>query len=413
MDAGALGIYMTLFLALYFEVFLMISFLEKRPSPKSKLLPRRYPTVSIIVPVWNEEKTLAGTLNSLLKLDYPKDKLDILVVNDGSTDKTPEVASAYAAEFPAQIRLISKENGGKHTALNLGITESKAELVGCLDADSYVTRDALIEVVKKFEDDPETKALMPVMQVHKPRRILERMQSVEYTFGVFFKKMFDNMGALNVLPGPFSIYKREIFDTIGLFRPAHNTEDMEIAFRMHKHGMKIGNAHTALVYTTVPKTVRALLKQRTRWSQGFLQNSRDYKYMYLNPKYGNFGMFTLPIGLVAFFSGLYTATYLLYMFLSAAVTRVLDIWLTQVPPQMSFSLPELDWFYINTSMMTFLIIIVFSFTLTAIFLGKRISGTKIDLLSYISYFALFGFIAPIWLARAVWGAALARQSKWR
>ena len=86
--------------------------------------------------------------------------------------------------------------------------------------------------------------------------MLETMQAVEYTFGIFYKKMFDNLAALNVLPGPFSIYRREVFKKIGVFRHAHNTEDMEIAFRMHANGLKIVNAHTAFVYTTVPKTVR-------------------------------------------------------------------------------------------------------------------------------------------------------------
>src|SRR6185503_16128899 len=105
----------------------------------------------------------------------------------------------------------------------------------------------------------------------------------EYTFGVFTKKVFDNLGAISVLPGPFSLYKREVFAKAGMFRHAHNTEDMEMAFRMHQHGLRIENAHTAVVYTNVPKTVWSLVKQRTRWSQGFLENSKDYRHMYFNP----------------------------------------------------------------------------------------------------------------------------------
>ena len=410
MEIGALGIYVCLFFALYFEVFLLISFFEKRPSRKTAALPSHYPTVSIIVPSYNEEKTVARTLDSLLALEYPKDKLDIMVVDDGSRDSTRAVAEAYAAQH-AQIKYFYKENGGKYTALNFGIERSRAELVGCLDADSFASPDALIEVVKNFEADPSAMALMPVMKVQNPRTMLELMQSVEYTFGVFYRKMIDNLGGLHVLPGPFSFYKREIFAIIGPFRHAHNTEDMEIAFRMHKHGLKITNAHTAHVYTTVPKTVRKLLVQRVRWSQGFLQNSADYAYMYFNPRFGNFGMLTLPFGLIAFFLGIYTALWGVFSLLRWGVTRTLDLWTTGVPLQMPSM--RLEWFYIDTSMLTFLILISLACMVTSIVLGQRIAGTRMTPKALFSYFALFGLIAPLWLMRAAWGAVRAQEASWR
>jgi cellulose synthase/poly-beta-1,6-N-acetylglucosamine synthase-like glycosyltransferase len=238
------------------------------------------------------------------------------------------------------------------------------------------------------------------------------MQAVEYTFGVFIKKMFDNLSAISVLPGPFSIYRRDMFDRIGLFRHAHNTEDMEIAFRMHAHGLKINNAHTASVYTTVPKTLRTLLKQRTRWSQGFLQNSRDYAYMYGNPRYGYFGVLVLPFGLAMFFGALYVTGYMLYTALSSLLQRVADLTATGVPLALPH-LPKLDWFFLETGMLTFLICAVVSITFTTILLGKKVGGTEIGWSSLLAYFALYGFVAPLWLARAAWGALLAQESVWR
>lgn len=410
MEAGALGVYIALFFALYFEVFLLISFFEKRPAARTEELPRRYPTVDIVVPVWNEERTLGGTLESLLALKYPKDKLSIVVVDDGSLDNTPAIAAQYAAQH-AQITYHRKTNGGKWTALNYAIERSSAEFIGCLDADSFVDPDALIEIIKKTESDPSIMAITPAMKVHSPRRILEAMQAVEYTFGIFFKKMFDNLSAISVLPGPFSFYKREIFEKIGPFRHAHNTEDMEIAFRMHAHGLKIGNAHTAYVYTTVPYTVRTLLRQRTRWSQGFLQNSKDYAHLYLNHKYGHFGMLVLPFGLVAFMAGLYTAGYMLYRGIAFGVSKLGDLAATDIPLQ----LPSwhLDWFYINTSMLLFLTIAILVMTFVAILLGQRMSDTKLRPSYFVSYFLFFGLLAPVWLFRAAWGALLAQESAWR
>ncbi len=188
----------------------MISFFEKKPRGKSASLPKEYPTAAIIVPCWNEEKTLAGTIESLLALEYPKDKLEILIVNDGSTDRTLEIAHQFDSE--PQVKIFSKENGGKYTALNLGVENTQAELIGCLDADSFVVSDALAEAVKKFEDCPDACAVVPAMKVWHPRRPLELMQAVEYTFGIFYKKMFYNIASISVLPGPFSIYRHKLFE---------------------------------------------------------------------------------------------------------------------------------------------------------------------------------------------------------
>ncbi len=412
MDAGALGLYVCLFIALYFEVFLLISFLEKRPSKKNSTLPRHYPVVSMLVPCFNEEKTLAGTIESLLALQYPKEQLEIVVIDDGSKDSTAQIGRAYAEKYPGQVSFLHKENGGKYTALNLGIAQSRGGIIGCLDADSFVAKDALIEAVKRFEDDPTAMAIAPAMKVFEPRKMLELMQNVEYTFGIFYKKMFDNLSAINVLPGPFSLYKREVFEKIGVFRHAHNTEDMEIAFRMQANHLRIVNAHTAFVYTTVPKTVRTLLKQRTRWSQGFLQNARDYNYMFFNRKFGNFGMLVLPFALSAFVAGIYTSLYMVYNFATLGLGRLNDRFATGVPLALP-QVPHVDWFFLNTGMMTFVIAFVLVMTLVAILIGSRISEVRLSLKAYFAYFAFFGLLAPLWLIRAAWGAVLARESAWR
>lgn len=410
MDIGALGIYLCLFLALYFEVFLLISFLEKRPTEKTPSAPKHYPTVAMLVPCFNEERTIGGTIESLLSLSYPKDKLSIMVIDDGSTDGTRAIAESYTSH--PQVTFFHKKNGGKYTALNFGIQNTTADIIGCLDADSFVAKDALLEVIKKLESDPSIMALTPAMKVYRPKKLLELMQAVEYTFGIFYKKMFDNLSALNVLPGPFSMYRKEVFQKIGLFKHAHNTEDMEIAFRMHANGLKIVNAHTAFVYTTVPSTVRTLLKQRTRWSQGFLQNARDYSYMFFNPRFGNFGFLVLPFGIFAFFAGIYTAAFAVYRIGGLVLERFINFSATGIPFHFS-GLPRIEWFYLNTSMLTFLILITLSLTIVAIILGMKISDTKLSIKSFVSYFAFFGFLAPVWLARAAWGAALSKESSWR
>ena len=388
---------------------MLISFLEKRPEKKTPALPKRYPTVAIIIPCWNKAKTLAATVHSLLDLEYPKDKLSIVIVDDGSTDNTYETALQFKDE--PRVTVFKKENeGSKFGALNFGLDHSQSELVGCLDADSFVARDALLEIVKEFEADPQTMAVAPAMKVNRPKNLLEWMQAVEYTFGIFYKKMFDNIGAISVLPGPFSIYRREVFEKIGPFRRAHHTEDMEMAFRMQSNHMQIVNAHHAIVSTNVPANMGALVRQRTRWSRGFLENSRDYSYMYFNPKYGHFGLLILPFGLAAFMAGLYSAGYVFYHLGAALVGKLASMWATRIP----LHLPHLhlEWFYLNTSMLTFLVIAVMDLTLTAILLGKRMAETELSFKSFVSYFFLFGILAPFWLARATWDTVTSKESGW-
>ena len=409
MDVATYGIYAVLFLGLYFEVFLFVSFFEKVPKKKNTNTPTHYPLVSIIVPCFNEERTLRGTTESLLALHYPQDKLEIIIVNDGSKDTTQTIGEDLASKHP-NVHFFSKPNGGKWTAVNFGIEHSRGEFVGCLDADSFVAPEALTEVVKLFESDPEVGAVVPAMRVRHPKNLLELMQSAEYTFGIFVKKTFDNLSAISVLPGPFSIYRRSVFEKIGLFRHAHNTEDMEMAFRMHANHLKIANAHTAVVYTNVPPTLRKLLKQRTRWAQGFLQNSQDYWHMYFNPRFGNFGMLVLPFGLVLFIGALYSTGFLLFEVSSLLISRIRDIWITGVFPRIE--LAHLSWFYLNTSMLTFLILTTVGMTITAILIGRKMAGADFGTLTILSYVMLYGFIAPMWLARAAWGALRAQESVW-
>lgn len=409
MEMGAFGVYFFLFLSLYFEVFLIISFLEKRPSKKTSSLPQRYPTVTILVPCWNKEKTLGATLESLLALTYPADKLSILVVDDGSTDGTLKEAMRFAHH--PQVRVLQKENeGSKFSALNFGLANSDSELFGCLDADSFVVQDALLEVVKKFESDESIAAVTPAMKVFQPRSFLELIQAVEYSFGIFYRKMFDNLGAISVLPGPFSFYRREIFEKVGLFRHAHHTEDMEMAFRLHEHGLRMANAHTAVVHTKVPTTLGGLVRQRTRWSRGFLENSREYSYMYFNPRFGHLGLFALPVGLLSFVGGLYIALYALVTFALNTVSRGVDIYVTGVLP--SLQMPHFDWFFIDTSVMNFIILAVLGFMLVGITLGQRIVNNKVALRPIVLYFLFFGLIAPLWLIRATWDSFWNRERGW-
>lgn len=403
--------YPFLFLSMYFQILLFLSFFEnhKKIKDEESFDINEYPSTTIAVPCWNEEKTLASTLDSLLNLNYPKDKLSIIVVDDGSKDSTLLIAEEYQRKYPLQIKALTKENGGKHTAVNMALSESKNELFGCLDADSSVDAMALQTIVSYFNKNKNIMAVTPCMHIRNPKTLIQRMQAIEYLMGIFLRKAFGQLDAIQVTPGPFSIFRRSVFDTVGIYRKAHNTEDYEITLRMHKAGLKIANAHKALVYTVGPATVRGYFFQRLRWVRGFLENSLDYREIFFKKKYGNFGMFTLPTAFIFVFYGLYVASFMLYMFVSHWV-EVFQRWSTVgFHPQ----LPTFDLFYVNTTVMSFLGMVVFTMFLLVLYIANTLSDDRQELYrNFPIYFFFYPLFVPCILGKAVFDTLTNRKNEW-
>ncbi len=413
-DISTITVNIFLFLTLYAQVLLLFTFFERKNifggnTENSTFSIKKFPTVTIIVPVWNEERTLAGTVNSLLSLSYPQEKLDIIIVDDGSTDGTRRVANTFKRY--SQVRVFHKENGGKHTAMNLGIRRAKGELIGGLDADSFVDKNALLEIVRCFEDE-KIMAVTPAIRVHAPGNVLQKIQRVEYNMGVFLRKMFGSMNAINVTPGPFSIFRKKVFDDLGRYRHAHNTEDMEIALRMHKNHYPIANAPMAHVYTVTPRTVKGLYKQRLRWVYGFLANAIDYRMMIFNKKYGNIGMYTLPAAIISIVAALYFTALAVAHFSARIAERVLEI--RTIGISWEWRMPSFDWFFVSTDETAIIIYILLFSTVFIVFTGKKLAEGNMKISSDMFYFlTLYGFLAPAWLFKAVYNVAFGKKTTWR
>lgn len=404
-------LYVFLFITLYVEVFFLITFFEERLKlqtvpPRTKL--SHYPSVTIIVPCWNEEKTVAGTIHSLLALNYPKNKLKIFVVDDGSTDKTWDAMQAFMGN--AQIALFRKENGGKHTAVNLGIEKSTTDLIGCLDADSFVEANALIEIAHAFNEDPSMMAATPVLVVHEPKTILQKMQETEYHTGAFLKRMLSPLDAINVTPGPFSIFRKEVFTKIGLYKKAHNTEDMEFALRMQANHLRIRNVHTARVHTSTPGTLYKLYRQRLRWAYGTMKNTLDYRFMIFRREYGILGMITLPLSFFGVFIFLYNFGFVISHTAQSVIEKAVQISTVGI----SFALPRIDLFFLNTDFIAILAYVFLGLALVIIWNGVVLAEGRFRPTMSIFYFLLlYGMVAPLWFTRAVINVALSRGTKWR
>lgn len=404
-------LYIFLFITLYLEVFFLITFFEERLKlqavpPRTKL--SHYPSVTIIVPCWNEEKTVAGTIHSLLALNYPKNKLKIFVVDDGSTDRTWDTMQTFAGN--PQVALFRKENGGKHTAVNLGIEKAATELIGCLDADSFVEKNALIEIAHAFNEDPSMMAATPVLVVHEPKTILQKMQETEYHTGAFLKRMLSPLDAINVTPGPFSIFRKEVFEQIGLYKKAHNTEDMEFALRMQANHLRIRNVHTARVHTSTPGTLYKLYRQRLRWAYGTMKNTLDYRFMIFRREYGILGMVTLPLSFFGVFIFLYNFGFVISYTAQRVIEKVIQISTVGI----SFAFPRIDPFFLNTDFMAILSYVFLGLALVIIWNGVVLAEGRFRPTMSIFYFLLlYGMVAPLWFTRAVINVALSRGTKWR
>lgn len=287
-------VYVISFISLYLVVFWINTlYLEEGSIHKNKP-PKKYPFISIVVPAWNEEKTIAKTIKSLLKLDYPKNKLEILVVANGCTDNTAGVVRSFKSK---KIKLIETPIPGKARAQNIGLKHAKGELVAITDADSIVKGNSLKLLVPHFED-PKMGVVFSSLKVEKPKNVLEKLQWFEYLSITLLRRVMSSLAVLFVAPGAFNLYRRKTILKLGGFDENTLTEDIEIATRLLHSGYKVESQLDSVTRVKVPKTPQAFHSQRVRWCRGFISTIIKYKDMLFNPKYGLLGTFIMPLSII-------------------------------------------------------------------------------------------------------------------
>lgn len=404
--------YVVIFAGLYFQVFLLVSYFlwdgttefDEEDVPSSEAYE---PTVSVLVPCWNEEKTVVGTVNSLLAMDYPREKLNIIVIDDGSTDSTWQVVQVFANN--PSVTLLHKENeGSKFAALNFGLRHVTSEIVGCLDADSSVHPQALRASLREFTK-PGVMAVVPSMVIDNPKTFFQWMQKVEYEIATYAKQAFSRLNTLYIAPGPFTLFRKKVFDELGEYTEAHHVEDMEIALRMQIKGMRISHAIDSLVYTKGPRTWRALLKQRVRWTYGFIMNVWDYKWIFFKDNLGHVGV-TIPF----LFAMLIISLAVYPILIIGVVTSVIHSFERISATHDIIAAPHFSLFYINTSALTILGIVTIACLLFTLAVGRKALLKQdrlltLDLLTLLVY----SFFAAWWTIASAWNAARNKKKAWR
>ena len=366
---------------------------------------QRSPFFSAIVPAYNEERSITATLQSLVNLDYPKERLEIIIVNDGSQDKTGEVVERFIAQHPAyDITLLHQANHGKGNAMNNGLAVAKGEYFACLDADSFIASNALQVMLPIFEQDQNIAAVCPLMKVKNPQSILQKVQWYEYVVNMFYKFLNAKLDCIHVTPGPFSVYKTKIIKDLGGYDETTITEDLEIAIRLQKHQYKIIQTFDAIVETMVPTTWRKLFRQRIRWYKGSVDNSIKYKKLIFNKKYGDFGIMRMPTIIL---SGI-IAIVLVGTFLQALVGKALTTFSYLQDINFDFltlirhfsldmnilTLPFSRLFVAGTLMAISFFVMIYSYKL----IKERITNHGRTFVSLVTYLFVYGFfITAVWI----------------
>ncbi len=404
--------YILSFLGIYFQFFLLLTYLgwRKHHDPLPGFTDEQLPTVSIMVPCWNEETTVIGTLESLLASNYPADKLTLIVIDDGSTDTTWTVLQAYA--YHPQVKLFHKVNeGSKFAALNFGLQHVTTSIVGCLDADSAVHPDAIRSSVEWFSDTG-VYAVVPSMVIQNPQSIMQYMQKVEYEMSTYLKNVLHQLEALYVAPGPLTLFRKTVFDKLGPYKEAHHTEDLEIALRMQINNMRMVHADRSLVYTKGPRTWPDLLKQRIRWTYGFIKNVQDYKRYMFTRELGDLSFFILPFSAVSLIFVMFIFGMLSYQLISGIITTVQHTllvgfhWYNFSLPQFSiFSLPSIPYSYIG---LLGLALVIYTLVISRrVMLRQKL--LSFDLLTILFY----PYFASWWTIRSLYNAVRSQKSSWR
>jgi len=285
----ALVIFLFVLLMRYFGILVM-AYLYINQYTYSKTT-GFYPFVSIIVPVYNEDKVVADSIRSLLQLNYSN--YEIIVVNDGSTDKTNEVAEKLVGYHKGKfgdikVSLINKPNGGKAKALNAGIRYSKAEIVLCMDGDSQLSPDSVRLGVRHFSN-PEIGAVAGNVKILNRRKFLTDLQALEYIEGLNMVRSAQSyIRLVNIIPGPIGLFRKKAIDEAGYYSSDTFAEDADLTLKILANGWKIYYEPQSISYTEAPVKLQQLLKQRYRWTRGILQSIRKHKKLLFNPTI-NFG----------------------------------------------------------------------------------------------------------------------------
>jgi len=301
-----------------------------------------YPGIGVVVPAYNEAETIAESVQSMLSLNYPE--LEVVVVNDGSTDRTleqlidtfdlesvdaevpfevpaEEIHDVYRSTTYEELLVVDKENGGKSDALNAGLWLTEMPLFCAVDADTIIDRDALLSLVRPFLNEPTTAVASGgvirvanastiedgvVKETALPKTGLPGIQVMEYLRAFYSGRLgLNRVNGLILISGAFGLFRTDVVQEIGGYRHDTITEDFDIVVRLHRYLKEHDRTYTVdfvpepVAWTEVPSKLRVLSRQRRRWFRGMVETIVTHRRMLFNRRYGRVGTVILPFFVAA------------------------------------------------------------------------------------------------------------------
>ncbi|TRZ55466.1 glycosyltransferase family 2 protein [archaeon] len=391
--------------SIYFTMMFFLLFLANRKAIHRTPPLKRLPSVTVIIPVFNEEKNIVGTIRAVKKMVYPKNLLEIIVVNDGSSDGTSEAAGAEG------VKVLDKKNGGKASAFNLGLVHAGGEIVACVDADSYPEKGALMNAVPFFEEDGVA-AVTTSIFVKGTDTFLQRLQRIEYILIVWARKLLEYLDAVYVTPGPLSLYRKDILKSVGGFDEKNMTEDIEIAWRLMSRGYKVRMSLASKVFTNCPATLKKFWRQRIRWNIGGIQTSLKYMGTFLRKDFKSLGMFVLPFFMTSFVFSLIGLGLFLYIVSSSLLNFVAfagGAYYVGINPIGKFELAVLPDAFTFFGLLVFLLSIIW----IKISLGvMKTSLRSVGLVELLFFLSLYITVFPFILMQSIWIFLTKKKYAW-
>jgi len=326
-------IFASILLTKYF-FYMIVSPLDSISSTFSKIywrkkIPQYEPLVSVLIPAWNEEVGIILTIESLLANSYKN--LEIVVVNDGSTDGSDALIKKFIRKYKStkeskssrkKIVYYYKENGGKGSALNKAIEISTGEILISIDADCVVNNDTIKNFVEYFRN-PNVMAAVGKVKIGNIHSLLGLIQSLEFMFSFYFKKADSFMNTIYIIGGAAGAFRRTLFEKLGGYNTENITEDIELSMRIQDAGKRIVYASDAVVYTEGASDLASLKKQRLRWKQGRFQTFYNFRHMFgsLRPRHNKVLTFLiLPLALFAELQLVFEIPFVIFLFVYSLIS---------------------------------------------------------------------------------------------
>jgi len=310
------------FIAFYFLfLFVLIYVQNKKRINWVPPITKKY-SLSIVIPCYNEEKSIGKTIENLINNGYSELK-KIIVVDDQSTDNSYKIMKEYEKKYPGLVKAVQtpKNTGNAAGAKNYGSKFVKTTLVGFTDADSFPEKGA-IESAIGFFDDLKVGAVTSTVLVQNRKNMLCRLQAIEYIVIKFTRKLLEFVDSIYVTPGPLAIYRREYFEEIGRFDEKNLTEDIEITWNLLSHGYKIKMSTPSKVYSIAPTKIKGWFKQRLRWNMGGVQTMFKHRKSFM--KNGMLGAFILPFFIFSWMIGVFGLAIISYRIIRLIILKFMS-----------------------------------------------------------------------------------------